>query len=498
MMRSMMQMLTDINESELHKIWINKSFTSKIKTLAGDNISILDTGTFNSDSAGPDFHNARIRIGNLVYVGDVEIDGDYRNWKSHGHNIDVKHNKVILHISLTNKNNQHYVYTKDGRKVPTVCLSQFMERKTIERIKASKRVTKEVAKSELKCASNSAAVEHEIKKKYLARLGVERISRKSNNIFHRLKELAYLNELKIKEPVVRYDLHPDFENKKFSHDDFKEKKLWQQLFYELLFEALGYTKNKTIMLKLAQSVDVNYLSQLDSNEDNELTVESILFNVSGLMPEVRNLPKDEISDYTMELFRRWENVGKIYDGEKYEETDWHFFRTRPQNFPTIRIAGGVRYLEMILHKNMISNIIKKIEEIRNISILIKSLRSLLVVKSKGFWKNHFVFDQISKQEIKYFVGISRADEIIINVIIPFFMVYFDVFGNKVLSKKVLNIYNSYEQRFSNRTIEDVAESIQTADLLKKSIYAQGMIELFRNYCSADKCMKCEIGKVVFS
>ena len=78
------------------------------------------------------------------------------------------------------------------------------------------------------------------------------------------------------------------------------------------------------------------------------------------------------------------------------------------------------------------------------------------------------------------------------------MVYFDVFGNKILSKKVLNIYNSYEQRFSNRKIEDVAESIQTADLLKKSIYAQGMIELFRNYCSADKCMKCEIGKVVFT
>ena len=109
-----------------------------------------------------------------------------------------------------------------------------------------------------------------------------------------------------------------------------------------------------------------------------------------------------------------------------------------------------------------------------------------------------MFDQISKQDIKYFVGVSRADEIIINVMIPFFMVYFDVFGNKVLSKKVLTIYNSYDQRFSNRIIEDVAESIQTTDLLKKSVYAQGMIELYRNYCSKDKCLKCEIGKVVFT
>ena len=493
-----MQMLTDINESELYKIWLKQSFTSKLKTLAGDNISVLDTGTFNSDSAGPDFHNARIRIGNLVYVGDIEIDRDYSNWKSHGHNIDVKHNKVILHISLTNKNNQHYVYTKDGRKAPTVCLAKFMDRNIIKKVQENKVETKGIAKGKLKCASNSAAVEHETKKQYLAKLGIERISKKSNRIYHRLKELAYLNELKIKEPVVKYDLYPDFENKKFSHEDFKEKKLWQQLFYELLFEALGYTKNKSIMLKLAQTVDINLLSELDIKEEHDLTVDSILFNVSGLMPEVRNLPKDEISDYTMTLYKCWEDKGKIYDGEKLDETDWHFFRTRPQNFPTIRIAGGVRYLEMIMHEDMISNIIKKIEEIRNISVLIKSLRSLLVVKSKGFWKTHFVFDQISKQDIKYFVGISRADEIIINVMIPFFMVYFDVFGNKVLSKKVLTIYNSYDQKFSNRIIEDVAESIQTKDLLKKSIYAQGMIELYRNYCSKDKCLKCEIGKVVFT
>jgi len=153
---------------------------------------------------------------------------------------------------------------------------------------------------------------------------------------------------------------------------------------------------------------------------------------------------------------------------------------------------------MILKENMIGNIIKKIEEIRSTKVLISSLRSLMIVKARGFWKTHYVFDQSAKQEIKYFVGISRADEIIINVVIPFFMVYFDVFGNKVLSKKVLSIYNSYDQRFSNRIIEDVAQSIQTPDLLKKSIYAQGMIQLFRSYCSKDKCLQCRIGKVVFT
>ena len=240
------------------------------------------------------------------------------------------------------------------------------------------------------------------------------------------------------------------------------------------------------------------MSRFNSDNNFSITVESILFNVSGLMPEVRNLPEEEVSEYTMNLFKRWEELGKLYDGEKYDETDWHFFRTRPQNFPTIRIAGGAKYIEMILKQNMIGNIIKKIEEIRSTKVLISSLRSLMIVKARGFWKSHYIFDQSSKQEIKYFVGISRADEIIINVVIPFFMVYFDVFGNKALSKKVLSIYNSYDQRFSNKIIEDVAASIQTPDLLKKSIYAQGMIQLFRSYCSKDKCLQCEIGKIVFT
>ena len=492
-----MQKLSRIYESELHKIWLNQSFSSKLKTLSGDSVTILDVGTFNSDSAGPDFHNARVRLGNLVYVGDIEIDTDYNGWKSHGHNIDVKHNKVILHVSLINKSNQHYVYTKDGRKVPSVCLTPYIHRNIIENLLVRDSEKKHVSKEKLKCESNSAAVEHDVKKRFLADLGIKRISIKANRIYNRLKELAYLNELKIKEPVVKYDLHQDFEKRKFMHEDFKDKKLWQQLFYELLFEALGYTKNKTMLLKLAQAVDINFLTKLDVKNDFKLSIESILFNVSGLMPEVRNLPKDDVSDYTMSLFELWKNLNKFYDGEKFDEADWHFFRTRPQNFPTIRIAGGVRYLEMIFKENLIANIITKIDQIQKIPVLIKSLQGLMIIKSEGFWKNHFVFDQQTKQETKYFVGISRSDEIIINVIIPFFMVYFDVFGNKKLSKKVLAIYNYHDQKFSNRLVEDIAKGINTKDLLKKSLYNQGMIELYRSYCSKNKCLDCEIGKVVF-
>jgi hypothetical protein len=103
------------NEHHLYDIWQKQNFNNSLQTLSGLDVTVLDVGELDCDSAGPDFKHARIRIGNLTYVGDIEIDTDYSDWKSHGHNIDKKYDKLILHVSLFNRNKQQYVYTKDGR-----------------------------------------------------------------------------------------------------------------------------------------------------------------------------------------------------------------------------------------------------------------------------------------------------------------------------------------------------------------------------------------------
>ena len=207
---------------------------------------------------------------------------------------------------------------------------------------------------------------------------------------------------------------------------------------------------------------------------------------------------DRVSDYTKQLAGQWENISKIYDGKTYEETQWHFFKMRPQNFPTVRIAGGVHIIYTLLYGGLLQNLVKKIDEIRNLGVLINSLRSLFVIRSSGFWQKHYVFDQPANGEIKYFVGASRADEMIINVVLPFMSVYFDIFGNEELSKKVLKLYNIYTQDSDNKIVRDVAEGLELNEYLKRTIYSQGMIELFRSKCSKNKCLECEIGKVVFN
>ncbi len=488
-----------IQESILHEIWQKYNFNNTIKTINDDDIFVIDKGNYNDDLAGPDFKNARIRIGNLTYVGDVEIDIDYSDWRAHGHNIDNKYNRVILHITLINKNRQCYVYTKNGRKVPSVCFSDLIQNDQIENLKSAiSQQEKCNAISILKCSEAIRIVPAEIKEKFLIQLGIDRFNKKCKRIYERLKELQFLKELNIKEPAVYYELSSKFHERQFHHSDFSNKEVWQQLFYELIFEALGYSKNKVPMTTLAQYANIDFLKKIEIDGIIVQKYEAALFNISGLINSKQEINDEETKKYLEGTLLHWNSIKLFYDGEYMNETQWHFFRLRPQNFPTIRIAAGARILKEILHEDLITVIAKKIAEIQKPKVLINSLRSLFVIKSEQYWKNHYVFNQLAKSEIKYFVGATRADEIVINVVLPFFAVYFEIFGNKGLPKKIMKIYSIYEQKSENQIINDVGNALMMKEHIGRTIISQGMIDLFRSYCSKGKCLECEIGKIAFN
>lgn len=487
-----------IAEKQLHQIWQNQEFETQLKSLTDEDIEILNAGSYNENSAGPDFRHARIKIGRLTFVGDVEIDSDYSDWKKHGHNINKNYNKVILHISLTNKYKQSYVYTSEGRKVVSIPVENFIVIDNLkEKVKLAGKVSERKV-SELKCTSEIHIVEKELIEKTIRSYGISRFQNKCTKVFNRLKELKFISQLELKEPVIRYELSKEFREKEFSHDDFKDKAIWKQLLYELIFEALGYSKNKLIMKKLAQNLRLEYLEKFNLQNNDYDKLESIFFNVAGLLPGLESLSEHKDSEYIKYLASFWEENKNNYDGKFFDETQWHFLGQRPQNFPTVRIAGGVRLVEELLHHNLAGTIIKKFSEIHSPKVLINSIRSLFIIKANGYWRDHFIFDKKSKIKLNYIIGLSRADEIFINVLLPYLSIYFDIFGNIELSKKVLRIYNEYEQRLDNKIIREVSNGLKIDGLGKKTIYAQGMIELYRNYCTKNKCLECNIGQKIFN
>jgi hypothetical protein len=487
-----------INEKFLYEIWKNQDFDKVLYTQQNDRITIVDAGSANSDSDGPDFKNARITIGNITYNGDVEIDLFHSDWKGHGHFLNKKYNKVILHIVLNNHTNEHFVYTQEGRKVHSILLESFLKKDIRSEIQQAIITEREKRlEQRMPCSQLNTKVSKKEKLAYMFDLGFARFREKREKMLQRLKEITYLKELHLKEPIIQYDLDENFHNRKFVSKDFSNRQIWHQLIYESIFSALGYSSNKDIMRRLAEAVDIQFLTEFINEEDFVFTAEAILFNVAGLIPEVEILPDEETTEYTRNLYQRWKKIEKKYDGRTFHAANWHFFKLRPQNFPTVRIAGGVRLLEKMLKENLVENIIEFFKRTNNPRRLSADLRNLFTIKAQGFWKKHFVFDQPSKADLKYFVGMSRVDEIIINIILPIMSIYFDIFNKHDLARKVLKLYLNYYQMSDNSVVIEVSNTLALGDGGKRTVYSQGMIKLFKDFCTPEKCLECSIGKKVF-
>ena len=493
-----MQRTSKIHEKFLTEIWKKQNFSNNLFTKDGQKVEIIDSGIENNELAGPDFKNARIKIGNFTYFGDIEIDSFHSDWKSHGHNINKRYNKVILHAVLDTDTFQPFVFNQEGRKIQSICLNNCLANDLRNSIHDAILSERDKRTSKIRCDGVNQLMEPQEKLDILYELGINRFKLKCSKMYDRLKEISYYNKLQLKEPMIKYTPGEDFYNKKFTEEDFIDKDVWHQLVYESTFEALGYSKNKDIMFNLAKSVPVSYLKKFAAENEFEIIMESILFNVSGLIPGVTNLPDEATIEYVRTLKETWANLNYKYDGKTFNAAQWHFFKLRPQNFPTIRLAGGCRLTYKLLRDDLFSKILKIMKRTGDNKKIISDIRNLLIIKSEGYWKDHYVFDQPAKIPLNYFLGLSRVDEIIVNVLLPSVAVYYEIFGQQEYTERAVSIYSNYYQNTENNLVDELSKSLKLNDAWKRSILYQGMIELFRSYCSRDRCLECHIGKKVFS
>jgi len=85
-------------EEFLQFVWENKLFLNKnVRTVDGKDLTIISTGKRNTNS-GPDFFNARIKIEDTEWAGNVEIHKKASDWFKHNHHSDNAYDNVILHV----------------------------------------------------------------------------------------------------------------------------------------------------------------------------------------------------------------------------------------------------------------------------------------------------------------------------------------------------------------------------------------------------------------
>jgi hypothetical protein len=89
-----------MTEKLLQFIWQFQYLSrSGLRTVDGEPVEIVFPGRINKNQ-GPDFSNAKIRIGPTLFAGSVELHLKTSDWQRHKHGQDKNYQNVILHVVL--------------------------------------------------------------------------------------------------------------------------------------------------------------------------------------------------------------------------------------------------------------------------------------------------------------------------------------------------------------------------------------------------------------
>ncbi len=345
-----------MTEDFLQYIWNNGLFFSdknSLQTTDGEKIKIISRGIHNKNS-GPDFFNAKIKIGKTIWVGNAEVHIKSSDWISHSHSQDDAYQNVILHI-VAHHNKEIYLNKKE--KIPTLILKydKLLDENYEKLMQSSKWIA---------CQEEINKVDKFKINLWINTLIIERLEKKAEEILSILE---------------------------------KNENNWEESFYQVLLKSFGLKVNAESFLQLAQSLPLKYITK---HKDNLLQTESLLQGQAGMLEE--NL-QDE---YYRQLQDEYKFLRTKFSLEPLPKLMWKFSKLRPPNFPTIRISQ----IANLLHKQ--NNLFSKIISSDNAKQLVK----LFETHATKYWDNHFVFGKETKQQKRKLLGLSATDSVIINAV----------------------------------------------------------------------------------
>jgi uncharacterized protein DUF2851 len=303
---------------------------NELQTESGEPLQIIFPGQFNA-SQGPDFLEAKIKIGQTTWAGNIELHIKTSDWQKHAHDDDKNYNNVILHVVWEND----LQVNENG--IPLIILHDRVSKLLLMKYEEWMK-----SQSFIPCEKNILQVNDIIWTSWKQRLLIERLQRKT----------------KLVENYLQQNNHH-----------------WEETFWWMLARNFGYTVNAEAFEAMAKTISVNILAK-HKNQIHQL--EALLLGQCGL------LENDFTDTYPLMLQKEYSFLKKKYQ-LKSINLPVHFLRMRPGNFPTIRLAQ----LAVLIQQS--SHLFSVVKEIAGI----KMIKKLFAVEANDYWHYHYVFDEES-------------------------------------------------------------------------------------------------------
>ncbi|MEO0338374.1 MAG: DUF2851 family protein [Bacteroidota bacterium] len=418
-----------MQETFIHYIWRYRRMEEAVLyTSQREPIQIIHPGAYNTN-AGPDFLQAKLKIGDTLWAGTVEMHIKASDWRKHGHQYDAAYQNVVLHVVWEE---DEPITLPNGANLPCLELKPIT---TPALFQSYKKLAYNQQK--IPCQDQLSDFPSIKFKLWLDRLVVDRLEQKTN---------YWAQQLSIQ------------------HND------WESVFYQALASNLGLPVNKEAMERLAR---ITPLLMLQKHRDQLLPIEALLFGQAGM------LQGDFKETYPQRLQQEYNFLCKKYELQSMETVNWKYARMRPSHFPSLRIAQLARLIFQSEHLFSKILVVKSPEDVYR----------MLDVKVSNYWKHHYRLDQISTKSSDKTIGKNTIDLIIINTIIPFLFLYGKLRDLPVFKDRAMDLLalvksenNKIIREWGNRGIAS-----------ENAFDSQGLLHLYKHYCSQKRCLDCAVG-----
>lgn len=364
-----------VREDFLHYVWKFRMFNSEYLNYKGEKIEVIEPGQYNY-SSGPDFFNAKIKIGRTVWAGNVEIHVKASDWFRHGHHKDPAYDNIILHMVM---DEDDFVLRQSGEEIPQCRLVIYSE--------ILKKYESLVNGSEEKeCYRTLSGWDSHLYRDWIGKLGFIRLERKVSQLD------AILNE---------------------NHFD------WEDALYHMIASSFGMKLNAEPFRMLSRSVPLSFILK---NREKHITLLAAFFGQAGFLESRVNE-----SGYFKKISREYDAIGTLLPEPILRAHLWKKMRSRPTGFPEIRIIQLVEFLryQLPVFERIKSGI--KINDLRNLFLgpLISLKKTML--DSTNIWLS---FHLPTRQTV---------DSWIINGIIPVLFRYGQFHKDQGIIQSVIDI-----------------------------------------------------------
>ena len=397
-------------ERLLHYVWKHKILPLKPLTTAdGQEVEVIDPGLHNHDQ-GPDFFNAKVRLGGTLWAGNVEVHLRSSDWYRHGHESDPAYNSVILHVVGEIDGE---VRTQEGKTLPQVRL---------DIPESIRRSYEELCRTEdyPRCHRIISSIPSMKVHQWMDALLVERLKERSELVAARAERTG---------------------------GD------WERATFVTLSRSFGFGLNGDAFERWAMRIP---LSAAGKHRDNLFQVEALFLGMAGLIEEVEALRSPQEVSLLQQEFDFLKH--KFSLGDAMERADWRFLRTRPKNFPYVRILQ----IAELYHSGRAQ--MSRLLEAKSVDGLQECLR------------------------IKGMTAASRR-LLIINTVVPLLFAYGRHTSNEDICLRSVRLLEELpaEENYILRQWQACGLKVGTA------ADSQALIQLKRQYCDRTDCLRCRFG-----